>query len=119
LEHVKDKTRLAVEFVGARVSRGRKAGARWSGIVDLDLTKDDDELDLEVEDKHNDAFKRKVVVARSRIKTRLDPVHGPIHRRHEARLKEAAKLAKDDEPDDLEDEDDEPDIDDEDTIKDP
>lgn len=108
LEKLKGKTRLAVEFVGARVSRGRKAGARRSSVVNLDLIKDDDELDLEFEDKHHDDIKRKVVVARSRIKTRLDPVHGPIHRRHEARLKEAAKTkAKlaEDEPDDLADED--------------
>jgi hypothetical protein len=117
LEKLKGKTRLAVEFVGARVSRGRKAGARRSSVVDLDLSKDDDDLDLEFEDKHHDDIKRKVVVARGRIKTRLDPVHGPIHRRQAKKREEAAKvkakLAED------EDEPDEEDIEDDDTLDDP
>ena len=40
LEKIEGKSKLAVEFAGARVPRGRKAGS-GSAIPTLDLTKDD------------------------------------------------------------------------------
>ena len=55
---------IAPFFAGTREGRVRNPGARWSRLVELDLIKDDDDLDIEFEDEHHDAFERRQIVAR-------------------------------------------------------
>lgn len=76
LTQVEGVPNLAVLFMGCRLKRGRKPGARIpSAVVPLDLSQG--EMDLEYEDDHNDALgpqPKKEVVARQRMRRRRSPI---------------------------------------------